>query len=89
MGFADEQKAIDAHARLMGQMTEIERDGSLVRLTSNDGARQLMEVLRVLGTASLEPDSLTVREPSLDDVFLALTGHRADDQAEEPEDGDA
>ena len=25
----------------------------------------------------VEPDTLSVREPSLDDVFLALTGHRA------------
>jgi ABC-2 type transport system ATP-binding protein len=26
----------------------------------------------------IEPDTLAVREPSLDDVFLALTGHRAE-----------
>jgi hypothetical protein len=26
----------------------------------------------------LVPDSLTIREPTLDDVFLQLTGHRAE-----------
>jgi ABC-2 type transport system ATP-binding protein len=82
LGFAVEQRAIDAHGRLTGQIMEIERDGLLVRLTSNDGAGQLMEVLRVLDAANLEPDSLTVREPSLDDVFLALTGHHAENEAQ-------
>ena len=83
LGFGVEQKAIDAHSRLAGQIMGIEREGSLVRLTSNDGAKLLMEVLRVLDASNLEPDSLTVREPSLDDVFLALTGHRAEDEAQE------
>jgi hypothetical protein len=37
-----------------------------------------MDVLRTLDADGLEPDSLAVREPSLDDAFLALTGHRAE-----------
>ncbi|MEA2451606.1 MAG: oleandomycin transport system ATP-binding protein [Actinomycetota bacterium] len=83
LGYTTEQKAIDAHSRLEGQVMGVERDGSLVRLTSNDGAKLLMEVLRVLDGANLEPDTLTVREPSLDDVFLSLTGHRAEKEAKE------
>jgi ABC-2 type transport system ATP-binding protein len=35
--------------------------------------RMLTEVVRVLDDAGLEPDSIVVRQPSLDDVFLALT----------------
>ncbi len=31
----------------------------------------------------MAPDALTVREPSLDDVFLALTGHHAEDKHED------
>jgi daunorubicin resistance ABC transporter ATP-binding subunit len=81
LGFTAERMAIDAQERLAGQIMGIERDGSLVRLTSNDGSKLLIEVLRVLDAANLEPDSLTVREPSLDDVFLALTGHRAENEA--------
>ena len=33
-----------------------------------------MEVLRRLDAEALAPATLTVREPTLDDVFLALTG---------------
>ena len=41
---------------------------------SHDGARTAMEVLRALDAAGLAVGGLTVREPSLDDVFL--TAHR-------------
>jgi ABC-2 type transport system ATP-binding protein len=33
----------------------------------------------VLDSASLDPASLVLREPSLDDVFLELTGHVAEE----------
>jgi daunorubicin resistance ABC transporter ATP-binding subunit len=57
---------------------QVERDDGTIRITSNDGARILIDVLRTLDTDGIEPDTLTVREPSLDDVFLALTGHHAE-----------
>jgi ABC-2 type transport system ATP-binding protein len=61
-----------------------EREGTRVRVTSNDGARFLIEVLRALDAADLDPGGLAVREPSLDDVFLSLTGHHAE-PAPQPE----
>ena len=57
------------------QRDRVEREGDTVRITSDRGARVLWDILRALDGADLEPDSLTVREPSMDDVFLALTGH--------------
>jgi hypothetical protein len=39
--------------------------------------------LRKLDTENLPPASLGVREPSLDDVFLLLTGHHAEEQTED------
>ncbi len=75
--------------RAMNSLSErldgrVEREGDILRITSDQGARVLIEVLRSLGGDDLEPDTLAVREPSLDDVFLALTGHHA-----EPERGEA
>jgi daunorubicin resistance ABC transporter ATP-binding subunit len=56
----------------------VERDGVVIRLTTDDGTHLLMDALRALDGAGLAPAHLAVREPSMDDVFLALTGHRAE-----------
>jgi ABC-2 type transport system ATP-binding protein len=65
--------------RAMGLLADrlpgrVEREGDTIRVTSERGARVLFDILRVLDRDDLEPDTLTVREPSIDDVFLALTG---------------
>jgi len=72
-----------ASARAAGLLSSLlglapERDGSALSVTVEDGPRTLTRVLRTLDDADLTPDGLTVREPSLDDVFLTLTGHRAE-----------
>jgi ABC-2 type transport system ATP-binding protein len=41
------------------------------------GTRLLTAVLRVLDDAGIELDDVGLRRPTLDDVFLSLTGHRA------------
>jgi daunorubicin resistance ABC transporter ATP-binding subunit len=64
---------------------QVERDDGTLRITSNDGARILIDVLRALDANGIEPDTLAVREPSLDDVFLALTGHHAEAEGEPSE----
>ena len=64
---------------------QVERDDGTLRITSNDGARILIDVLRALDANDIEPDTLAVREPSLDDVFLALTGHHAEADGEPSE----
>jgi ABC-2 type transport system ATP-binding protein len=40
-----------------------------------DGARTLAEVLRRLDAAGITPTDVALREPTLDEVFLALTDH--------------
>jgi ABC-2 type transport system ATP-binding protein len=55
-----------------------ERDGIVIRVTTDEGTNLLMDALRTLDAAGLSPAHLAVREPSMDDVFLALTGHRAE-----------
>ncbi|MBW3611670.1 MAG: ATP-binding cassette domain-containing protein [Actinobacteria bacterium] len=52
-------------------------EGTDVEVAVDDGAQTLVEALRLLDRAGLVVASVALREPSLDDVFLALTGHRA------------
>ena len=47
------------------------------------GAGKLIEIVRDLGDAGIAIDDIALRRPTLDDVFLALTGHAAEDRAEE------
>jgi ABC-2 type transport system ATP-binding protein len=47
-------------------------------------ARRLAEVVRDLDAAGVLLDDLSIRHPSLDDVFLILTGHAAEDRDPKP-----
>ena len=79
MRFNTDADSERAAGLLTGQIQgRVERDDGTLRITADRGAHVLIEVLRRLDADGLEPDALTVREPSLDDVFLKLTGHHAD-----------
>jgi ABC-2 type transport system ATP-binding protein len=45
-----------------------------------EGSRLLIEAVRRLDAAGIDTDGLALRRPSLDDVFLALTGHAAEEE---------
>jgi ABC-2 type transport system ATP-binding protein len=46
------------------------------------GSEALIEAVRDLDAAGVEIHGLTLRRPSLDDVFLALTGHAAEEDGQ-------
>jgi ABC-2 type transport system ATP-binding protein len=50
-------------------------------IPATNGAATLTEVVRGLDQAGVVPDDLALHRPSLDDVFLSLTGHTAEDKA--------
>ena len=82
IGLADAstaEQARDVLARAGTPSPELE--DSIVRLTTHAGARPIVDALRALDGEGIVPATLTVREPSLDDVFLALTGHHAEEAA--------
>jgi ABC-2 type transport system ATP-binding protein len=61
---------------------EIGHDGRSIELRVADSGPAVLDAVRRLDGAGLVPRGLTVREPSLDDVFLTLTGRPAEDEAE-------
>jgi ABC-2 type transport system ATP-binding protein len=69
---------------------DVEVDERLRRLTAtaSDGSDTLVRVIRELDGASIGIDDIGLHRPTLDDVFLTLTGHVADpesDTTSEPE----
>jgi ABC-2 type transport system ATP-binding protein len=53
-------------------------EGTVVELTVEGGPASAAEALRRLDAAGVALTGLSLREPSLDDVFLSLTGHKAE-----------
>jgi hypothetical protein len=56
----------------------VDDDGTTVEVSVSDSGPALLEAVRRLDGARIEPRAITVREPSLDDVFLQLTGRHVD-----------
>jgi ABC-2 type transport system ATP-binding protein len=54
-------------------------DGRTVEVKVDGGGRDVLEIVRVLDREGIYPDTLTVREPTLDDVFLSLTGRKVEE----------
>ncbi|MEO7557226.1 MAG: DUF4162 domain-containing protein, partial [Acidimicrobiales bacterium] len=64
---------------------DIADDRRSIEVKVADSGPALLDVVRRLEAAAIEPETLAVREPSLDDVFLTLTGHAAGDGEDEEE----
>jgi ABC-2 type transport system ATP-binding protein len=69
-------------ASKLERIGELSLDGKEVRVSVASGARAMLEAVRILDGERIEPITMTLREPTLDDVFLTLTGHSADDPEE-------
>jgi ABC-2 type transport system ATP-binding protein len=60
------------------------QDENVVRVATSAGAAALTEVVRRLDAAGIAATGLQLRQPSLDDVFLSLTGHGASEAEAQP-----
>ncbi|HEY4457170.1 MAG TPA: ATP-binding cassette domain-containing protein [Pseudonocardiaceae bacterium] len=76
LGFGTEEiavKAITALERLRGAVPQ--REGDVVLIPSDDGARATMDAMTILDGQGLRPTTMALRQPSLDDAFLSLTSN--------------
>jgi ABC-2 type transport system ATP-binding protein len=81
--FATAASADEAKSALAALGTvHLSDDGRAIELTVADSGASLLAAVRRLDEAGAVPDAVVVREPSLDDVFLTLTGHRAGSESE-------
>jgi ABC-2 type transport system ATP-binding protein len=71
-------RAAEALRGLEGFARPPRRDGAILRLYTDRAAQRVARVATALAAAGIEPASLTLSRPSLDDVFLAATGQRFD-----------
>jgi ABC-2 type transport system ATP-binding protein len=74
---ADPAAALAAHKPISDEATSA--DGSVVRVSVRSRSGSIVEAVRRLSDAGVDVDDLALRRPTLDDVFLALTGHAAEE----------
>ena len=79
VAFTDPANAKAAHDALHGLQPTLDAERGRVSVPAPQGSRTLADVIRHLDAAKLEAADVSLRRPTLDDVFLALTGKKADD----------
>ena len=87
--FRDEAATEQALAALGDLAARVQQDRRVLRLYLNHAAEAMPRVVSRLQGADLEPISLTLTQPTLDDVFLAVTGQRFQSPAAGTEDAQA
>jgi ABC-2 type transport system ATP-binding protein len=80
---ADAEDAILALAEMADERPSLE-DGS-VRVPVRRRAGAIAEAVRRLDDAGVGIEDIALRRPTLDDVFIALTGHAAEEERQEEE----
>jgi daunorubicin resistance ABC transporter ATP-binding subunit len=64
--------------------TELVDGATTVSIGVTDSGRALLDVVRLLESVDMAPKSMAVRQPTLDDVFLQLTGRDPATDPDEP-----
>ena len=83
-GVPDRSRISDATmavARIGDGEPNADKEASMVSIrVGSRGSEALIEVVRALDASGVETRGLAMRRPSLDDVFLGLTGHAAEEE---------
>jgi ABC-2 type transport system ATP-binding protein len=79
---SDLAAARDVLGRIADGLPHVDPAARTVEAPVDGGARRMPEIVRELDAAGVLLDDLGIRRPSLDDVFLTLTGRAADSAAE-------
>jgi daunorubicin resistance ABC transporter ATP-binding subunit len=82
LSVAEDRQAetVDALRAICGAEPIIHELTQEITVPAIEGAKTLTAVVRMLDAASITPRDIALHKPSLDDVFLTLTGHPAEAQ---------
>jgi ABC-2 type transport system ATP-binding protein len=68
--------AIEVLTRLTGAEPAFDAGRNLLRVPARDGAQTVVDAIVALDGAGISPTAVALHKPTLDDVFLSLTGDR-------------
>jgi ABC-2 type transport system ATP-binding protein len=75
------QATLEIVAAVSGTKPTFDEGLRKIAVPVSTGASALIEVLRSLDAVGIHPLDIALKRPSLDDVFLSLTGHAAEEEA--------
>jgi len=70
----DRERATAVLARVVGEAPTTDTSGAVLRVPAREGTATLVAAVLALDEAGIAPDDVALQRPSLDDVFLAVTG---------------
>ena len=71
-------EAVDLITPFGSEAPRINENTSVITMPVNGGASVLVDVIRELDASDIKINDIILRRPSLDDVFMKLTGHSAE-----------
>lgn len=84
-----EQSKVVETAKLLSELTQsrahVEESLHRISVVAHGGSKMLIEAVRALDLAQISPLDIGLKRPSLDDVFMSLTGHVAEEISAEEE----
>ena len=81
---SDLDHASKALASVADADSTVDAESRRITAPVSGGSTVLVDAVRALDNAGVKVDDLALRRPTLDDVFLSLTGHSADDAEAAP-----
>jgi len=78
---ADRPRAVEVLESVTGEEANIDAARGRVRVPARDATRTLLAAVRALDAVGVTTSDVALHEPTLDDVFLALTGEPTADAA--------
>lgn len=79
----DLKKVTEIVEKISGGKAAVDQGSRQVSAPVTTGSKALIEAARSLDEAGIHPLDIGLKRPSLDDVFIALTGHVAEEKKEE------
>lgn len=75
---ADRALAVECLARVAAEDPTTE--GATLSIPAPNGSKTLTAVVRELDAAAIEPTDIALRKPTLNDVFITITGRKAEEE---------
>jgi ABC-2 type transport system ATP-binding protein len=85
---ADLDRAVGVLAPLGTEPARVDAATRSIAVPVENGSARLLEAVRVLDGLGVAVTDIGLRRATLDEVFLSLTGHKAEDEPEPEGDGD-